>query len=107
MQIHVHTDTPADAGDERRKQVGDMLNQVLGRFGAQLSRIDAHLSGEPDGPRCRLEASVDGRAAIGVSHRADFTAQAVRGAADKLARLLEGSLGRPPSTPPASIRSSS
>ena len=103
MQIHVHTDAHCEGGAERHAHVGDMLDQVLGRFAGQLSRIDAHLSRDNAKPReadaslrCRLEARLDGCAPLQVSHHAALTAQAVRGAADKLVRLLESSLGSAP-----------
>lgn len=103
MKIQVHTDTQTAGAAERQTYVGEMLEQVLGRFHEHLTRLDAHLSeetgsrpgcGPADAQRCLLEARVEGRQPVTVSHHAAQLAQAVRGAADKLARQLDSTLER-------------
>jgi ribosome-associated translation inhibitor RaiA len=103
MKIEIHTDAHTDGSTARRDQVSAMLEQWLGRFREHLTRLDAHLSDEngskPGGgpagaQRCLLEAHVEGRQPMSVSHQAAQMAQAVRGAADKLTRLLDSRLER-------------
>jgi len=100
MKIQVHTDASVETDAAQTAHLSALLEQVLGRFRDHLQRVDAHLSeghgdkGGDAGQRCLLEAHVTGRDALAVSHQAPRQAQAVRGAADKLARLLDSTLER-------------
>lgn len=97
MKIHVHTDASLTADAAQTARLGALLELLLDRFSGHLSRVDAQLS-EPEagagGPRCRLEARVEGREPVAVTHQAAQLVQAVRGAADQLARLLDSTLER-------------
>lgn len=100
MKIHVHTDASLDADAAQSARFCALLEQVLARFRDHLQRVDAHLSdinGDKGGAaeqRCLIEAHIVGREPVAVSHNAPRMAQAVRGAADKLARLLDSTLER-------------
>lgn len=80
------------------------MEHALRRFQDQVTRVEVHLSdqnsakrGQRD-KRCAMEARLEGRQPIAVSDDAATLAQAVRGAADKLARLIDSQLGRVAST---------
>jgi hypothetical protein len=44
--------------------------------------------------RCMMEARLEGRQPLAVTHHAQTLGQAVDGAADKLCRLIDSTLGR-------------
>jgi hypothetical protein len=76
------------------------LTDKLARFRDQITRIEVHLSdvnGDRvggDEKRCLLEARINGRAPVAVSHNAPKVADALRGAAEKMLRALDSALGK-------------
>ncbi|MEN6488292.1 MAG: hypothetical protein ABFD66_05330 [Smithella sp.] len=60
-----------------------------------LSDENSNKKGGNDGMRCVMEARVENRRPIAVTHRAAILDQAVDGAAEKLSRLIEHTFGRP------------
>jgi ribosome-associated translation inhibitor RaiA len=76
------------------------MEGTVGRFGDQITRVKVHLSdvnshqGGDDDKRCRLEARLAGLEPMAVSHQAATLQQAIDGAAKKLERALESTLGR-------------
>src|ERR1039458_5649719 len=62
--------------------------------------LNAHLSDEngdksgPNDKRCVMEARLEGRQPVAVTHQAATLDQALEGAAHKLTRLIESTLGR-------------
>jgi hypothetical protein len=91
---HVHGDASLAAWAERE------LRQRLHRFADQVTRIEVHLSDingaratEMD-KRCKLEARLARRQPLTVSHDAGKVADALHGAAEKLARALDTAIGR-------------
>ena len=100
MKLLVHADAGTDVDAAQLAWLSAQLEHLLGRFRDHLGRVDARLSqltGSPAGTdesRCRLEAWIEGRDPVAVSHQAAQPQQAVRGAADKLARLLDSTLER-------------
>jgi ribosome-associated translation inhibitor RaiA len=77
------------------------VESALNRFSDHITRVEVHLSdensekkgGEHD-MRCVMEARLEGRQPIAVTHQAATVDEAVDGAADKLTRLIESTLGR-------------
>ena len=69
------------------------INDHITRLEVHLSDEDSHKSGQ-EGKRCMIEARLEGRQPIAVAHQAVTLDQAVDGAAGKLARLIESTLGR-------------
>jgi ribosome-associated translation inhibitor RaiA len=69
-------------------------------FAAQITRVEVHLSDEnsdkggDNDKRCLLEARLAGLRPVVVSHRAATLQQAIDGAAEKLERSIESTLGR-------------
>ena len=100
MKIQVNTDKNI-GGDERLAEyVEDTLRGELDRFADQITRVEVHLSDEnahksgQDDKRCMLEARVAGRKPTAVTHHAGTVAEAVGGAAEKLARALDRELAK-------------
>jgi ribosome-associated translation inhibitor RaiA len=100
MQVQLNTDRQITVDDELTHQVEAVVESVLGRFADQITRVEVHLSDENsqkgggDDKRCLLEARLAGLQPMVVSHQAATLPQAIDGAAQKLARALESTLGR-------------
>lgn len=100
MQIQINTDRNLKVHDSEAGQVRGMVEDALGRFADQITRLEIHLSDEnasrrtQDDKRCLIEARQEGRKPIAVSHLAPTLVLAVSGAADKMARSLESDTGR-------------
>lgn len=100
MKIQVNTDTHV-AGHERvAAHVSSVIAQALAHVSDHVTRVEAHLrdeNGDKSGKhdqRCMLEARLEGRQPVAVTEHAATQEQAVQGAAQKLAHLLENTLGR-------------
>ena len=100
MKIQLNTDTNIDGNESLAAQVGATVEQALARFSEHVTRVEVHLSDENGGKngshdqRCMLEARLEGRQPVAVSDHAATVDQAVHGAAQKLARLLDSTLAR-------------
>lgn len=100
MQIQVNTDNHVSGHEPRAARVRSVVESALGRFSAHITRVEVHLSDE-DGDksgqndkRCVMEARLEGRTPVAVTHRASTVDEAVNGAAGALTRLLETVVGR-------------
>jgi ribosome-associated translation inhibitor RaiA len=101
MRIQVNTDRNIDANSELIASVSSIIEHTLERFDGDITRVEVHLSDEnghkQDGSadiRCLMEARLQGRQPVAVTHQATTVDQAVDGAADKLGRLISSTLGR-------------
>ncbi|WP_119353235.1 HPF/RaiA family ribosome-associated protein [Azohydromonas sediminis] len=100
MQIQLNTDNHVHGEASLATWVEAELKDRLARFRDHVTRIEVHLSdvnaARTDGQdkRCKLEARLAGRQPVAVQHDAAKVAEAVHGAADKLARMLDTTLGR-------------
>ena len=100
MQIQLNTDKHVQGDDALGAWVEQQLRERLGRFGDAVTRIEVHLSdingarAGGDDKRCKLEARLAGRQPVAVSHDAGKVADAMFGAADKLQRMMDATLGR-------------
>jgi ribosome-associated translation inhibitor RaiA len=101
MRIQVNTDRHITANSELVASVSSIVEHTLERFDGDITRIEVHLSdenghkqdGNPD-IRCLMEARLQGRQPLAVTHQAANVDQATDGAADKLNRLISSTLGR-------------
>jgi ribosome-associated translation inhibitor RaiA len=99
MQIQINTDNQVPGDEALAEWIKRELQDKLHRFGDHITRIEVHLSdstareAEQD-KRCKIEARLAGRTPQAVSHDADTVGDALRGAADKLVRALDSTLGR-------------
>lgn len=100
MHIEMSTDRNIDGDDDLRQQVVETVENALSRFQDDVTRIEVHLSdvnadkgGDAD-IRCVMEARPAGQAPLAVTHEAATVAEACRGAASKLQRLLDTRFSR-------------
>jgi ribosome-associated translation inhibitor RaiA len=100
MQIHVNTDNHIHGREEIVALVETSVEGAVGRFRDRITRVEAHLSDtnshktKGDDIRCVLEARLAGHQPIAVTHQASTVELALSGAADKLERSVESTLGR-------------
>jgi len=100
MMILVNSDKNVVVDAALTSFVETEVNKVLGRFESQLTRVEVYLSdlnGNKPGlldKRCQLEARPSGDGPVSVSDEADTIELAIRGAVNKMKRLLESSFGR-------------
>lgn len=99
MKIEVSTDTRIEGTSAAIADVTATVEAGLSRFQERLTRVEVHLSdmnGHRGGVdrRCQLEARPASRPPVSVSHEAGNDADAVRGAVDKMARLLASTFDR-------------
>ena len=100
MQIQVNTDHNI-AGDEAlATHVRGVVEGALGRYSDHITRVEIHLTDENshksggNDKRCVMEARLESRKPVAVTHEAATPHEAVDGAAHKLAAMLESTLGR-------------
>jgi len=101
MQIQLNTDANIDGHEELATQVSSTVESALKRFSDHITRVEVHLKDENsdtkggnDDMHCVMEARLEGRQPVAVTHHAATVDQAVDGAADKLHRMIESTLGR-------------
>lgn len=95
MQVLLNTDPHTDGRHEMAEHLEAVVRDTLGRFGGQVTRVEAHLSdanghhkASPNEIHCTLEARLVGRDAVVVKDRADTAHQAIQGAVGKLLRAI-------------------
>lgn len=100
MQIQVNTDDNVKGGEELSARISTEIRSRLERFSRHITRIEVHLSDENAGKsgqsdkRCLIEARLEGRQPEVASERAGTLEGAYSGAAKKLQRALETTLGK-------------
>jgi len=100
MHIQVNTDNNIEGREELATQVEAVVEEALSRFSRQITRVEVHLSDEnshksgQNDKRCLMEARLEGRRPTAVTHQAATLGQAIDGAADKLQKVIESTLGR-------------
>lgn len=100
MQIEVSTDNNIDGREKLAAYVKGVVGKALERFNKRISRVEVHLTdvnAHKDGhneTRCVMEARLEGRPPTAVIHQGASLDEAVDGAAGKLKRLIESTLGR-------------
>jgi hypothetical protein len=100
MKIQLNTDSNIQGDDSVLRHVEEAVESNLGRFGSQVTRVEVHLrdvnggkSGAND-KHCLMEARLEGRQPATASEDAETVAAAITGAARKLQRVLDSSLGK-------------
>ena len=100
MLIHVRTDNHIEAPEELVAGVTTAIEDSLGRFQPQLTRVEVYLADEnshktgDNDKRCTIEARLSGLQPLAATGSGAILDQALDGALDKLASLLEHKLGR-------------
>jgi ribosome-associated translation inhibitor RaiA len=100
VQIQVNTDHTIEGHEALADQIRGVVENALSRVSDHITRVEVHLIDE-SGPksrdnnkRCMMEARLEGRQPIAVTDEAATADLAVNGAADKLARMIEHTLGK-------------
>lgn len=100
MHIQVNTSNGIANTEGLERWATDYLTERLARFAQDVTSVEVQLSdqnqakGGGNDKRCMMEARINGRPPVAVSHDAADQDVAFRGAADKLARALEHALGK-------------
>jgi ribosome-associated translation inhibitor RaiA len=100
MHIQINTDKNIDGSDAFADQMKVIIESTLNRFVEHITRVEVHLSDENsdkagiNDKRCLMEARLEGRQPIAVTHQAANLDLAVQGAAGKLKNMIESTLGR-------------
>jgi len=100
MQIQINTDRNVEGKAAMTAQVSGVVEAALSQFSEHITRVEVHLSDEnadkrgQHDKRCLMEARVEGRQPIAVTHTAESLDRAVEGATEALARIIESTLGR-------------
>jgi ribosome-associated translation inhibitor RaiA len=101
MQVLMNTDSNIEGRDQLAAQVTATVEGALSRFSHHITRVEVHLSdvnsgakGGNDDVRCMMEARLERRQPIAVTHQAATVDQAIDGAAEKLKSFIESTLGR-------------
>ena len=100
MKVMLNTDNHVQGDEALAVHVDGIVESVLGRFRRQITRVEVHLSdvnadksGSSD-KRCVMEARLEGRPPAAASNDAETMRAAISGAAHKLQRVLDSSLGK-------------
>ena len=101
MQVLLNTDPHTDGRHEMAEHLSSVVKDALGRFGEQITRVEAYLSdanshakAAPDEIHCTLEARVVGLEPVVVKSHAGSAHQALNAAAGKLQRAVATALGK-------------
>jgi ribosome-associated translation inhibitor RaiA len=99
MKVMLNTDRHIDGGEALAMRVQRDVEVALERYADRISRVEVHVSdengtkhGEED-KRCMMEARLEGRPPMAVTSHSSTVDLAVHGAAAKLTRLIEHTLG--------------
>jgi ribosome-associated translation inhibitor RaiA len=100
MQVQVHTDGHIDGGEAFTGHVQQVVEHALSHYSEHITRVEVHLSdengdkgGEED-KRCMMEARLEGRQPTAVTQHSATVNEAIDGAAGKLVRSIESTIGR-------------
>lgn len=100
MKILINTDHNLQTDESVVRHVEDTVESHLGRYADQLTRIEVHLrdenaaKGGGHDKHCLMEARLEGRPPVTASDDSATLAVAINGAAKKLQRALDSSLGK-------------
>ncbi len=101
MQIQINTDRNIEGHEALADQVRGVVASAMSRHEDHITRIEVHLSDENsakkgghDDIRCMMEARLEGRQPVAVTHQGANMDQAVDGAAEKLTSVIESILER-------------
>lgn len=98
MKIQINTDHNIEGTDELAAHVTGVVQSDLDSLGEHVTRVEVHLSdvdGNKDGDadkRCVMEARLEGRKPIAVTHNGSTLDQAIDGAIAKLKRVVESAV---------------
>lgn len=101
MEIQVNTDSQTVGSAGLTEYVETLIHDKLNRFADRITRVEVHLTDENsaaksdgDDKRCQIEVRMASMQPISVTDHADSHQVAMNGAAGKMLRLIESTLGK-------------
>jgi ribosome-associated translation inhibitor RaiA len=100
MQIQINIDRNFEVHEATMAEFRSIVQSALSHFSEHITRVEIHLSDEnadksgQNDKRCLLEARLERRQPMAVTHTAANLSQALQGALDKMTRMIESTLGR-------------
>lgn len=100
MKIQINTNDHIQSNPTLTELVSTTVEHALKHHQDQITRVEVHLADENAGKhgqhdqRCMLEARLEGRQPVTATAFEATLPQAVKSAADKLARVLDTQIGR-------------
>jgi len=100
MQVKINTDKHIECHAPLTTHIENVVKDAMDHFSGQISRVEVHLSDEnahkssDSELRCMMEARIQGYQPVAVTEHAATMHRAIQGAADKLKRAVESSIGR-------------
>lgn len=100
MQIQINTDHHIEGRESMATWAAGEVKRGLSHHAEHITRVEVHLGeeigrkGSVSDKRCVMEARLQGRPPMAVTHHAESLNQAVTGAAEKLNRMINSALGR-------------
>ena len=101
MQVQIHTDNHIEGTEAMAQWASSTVKTALERFAGQITRVEVYLSDENAGKKntaesiqCTMEARLEGHQPLAIKHHGANLNQAIEGAAEKMDRLIDSTLGR-------------
>jgi hypothetical protein len=99
MLIQVNTDNNIQGREDVVRLVEGIIDSKLGAVSAHITRIEVHIADENahkggKDKRCMVEARLEGRDPVAVTHHEATIQSAVTHAVDKMRNLLDSDLGK-------------
>lgn len=100
MQIQINTDNSLEGREALFAHIRKVVTHALSHHSKHITRVEVHLAdqngakGGSEDMRCAMEARPEGHQPIAVSIDAPTVHQAIDGAAEKLASIVENTLGK-------------
>jgi len=100
MLVQLHPGNDIDARESLADRAEQIVTDAVGRFADQITRVEIYMSdgnadkGGANDKRCAMEARIAGHQPVTVTHHAATVREALGGAAAKLERSLDHTLGK-------------
>lgn len=101
MQVQFHTDNHIEGTEAMAQWAKASVQSALARFSGQITRVEVHVSDENGGKKntedsiqCTLEVRLEGLQPLALKHHGANLNQAIEGAAEKMIRLIENTIGK-------------
>lgn len=107
MQIQIRTDNNISVNDSRADELKKIVTHAMRHCSSHITRIEMHLSdingakaGDND-KSCMMEVRLERKKPMAATEEANTVSESVKGAADKLARMVKNTLEKSADKRPA------
>lgn len=100
MLIQINTDNHIEGSERMDSYFTTLLENSLQKYEDRITRLEVHIGDENShkggggDKRCAIEARLSGLKPVAVVNHADTVEKAVAGAADKVKKIVEHTLGK-------------